>query len=57
MYTNNDDASWTLTGTDALLFSITSGGVLSFNSAPDFEVPGDDNGDNDKKSQFQNVYI
>ena len=34
-------------GDDAALFSITSGGVLSFNSAPDFENPGDLNQDNE----------
>ncbi|MCI0749754.1 MAG: cadherin domain-containing protein, partial [Nevskiales bacterium] len=34
-------------GADAALFTIDSGtGVLSFISAPDFEVPGDDDGDN-----------
>ena len=29
----------TLGGTDAGLFSITDGGTLSFNTAPDFEMP------------------
>ena len=32
---------WTLGGVDALLFSIT-GGVLSFEESPDFEMPSDD---------------
>ena len=35
--------STTLAGTDAALFSLTSGGVLTFNTAQDFETP-DDNG-------------
>ena len=33
-------------GVDAGLFEITDGGVLSFVSVPDFERPGDDNGNN-----------
>ena len=33
-------------GSDAALFEITNAGVLSFISAPDFEKPGDANGDN-----------
>ena len=34
-------ATWTLNGgADASLFSITSAGVLSFDSAPDYETPG-----------------
>jgi serralysin len=33
-------------GTDQAKFGITSGGVLSFTSAPDFEAPTDSNGDN-----------
>ena len=33
-------------GDDISLFSITNGGVLTFNSAPDFEKPSDANGDN-----------
>jgi serralysin len=33
-------------GADQAKFSITSGGVLSFNSAPNFEAPTDSNGDN-----------
>ena len=34
-------------GVDSGRFSITSGGVLSFVSAPDFEVPADSDGDNE----------
>ncbi|MEM9155552.1 MAG: malectin domain-containing carbohydrate-binding protein, partial [Cyanobacteria bacterium P01_F01_bin.33] len=35
-------------GDDASLFSINAGdGIVTFKSAPDFEVPGDANGDND----------
>jgi hypothetical protein len=33
-------------GADQARFGITSGGALSFNSAPDFEAPNDTNGDN-----------
>ncbi len=41
-----DALSYSITGgTDSALFSITSGGVLSFNSAPDFETPTDANSD------------
>lgn len=45
------DASSTITysitgGVDHSLFSIT-GGVLSFSAAPDYEAPGDDDGNND----------
>ncbi len=41
-----DALSYSITGgTDSALFSITSGGVLSFNSAPDFENPTDANSD------------
>ena len=39
--------SWSLTGTDAGDFSISSAGVLRFASAPDFENPTD-NGDNNE---------
>ena len=41
-----DDAMWTLMGDDAGDFSISSAGVLSFRSSPDFEAPMDDGGDN-----------
>lgn len=33
-------------GADAALFSITATGALRFNAAPDFDLPGDANGDN-----------
>lgn len=33
-------------GTDAALFSITTAGALRFNAAPDYDLPGDANGDN-----------
>ncbi len=39
-------------GTDQSLFTIdTSTGVVTFNAAPDFEAPGDANGDNDYELQ------
>ena len=47
---SDPDASTTLTyslsGTDSSLFAISSSGVLTFNSAPDYETPGDADGDN-----------
>lgn len=33
-------------GADAALFSITTAGALRFNTAPDYDAPGDANGDN-----------
>ena len=39
--------SWSLTGTDAGDFSISSAGVLRFASAPDFENPTDNGNDNE----------
>ena len=40
--------SWTLEGTDADVFDISSGGgVLTFKSSPDYEMPADANTDND----------
>lgn len=33
-------------GADATLFSITAAGALRFNAAPDYDLPGDANGDN-----------
>ena len=43
-----DSLSWSLTGggADSGLFTLSPAGVLSFNSAPNFESPGDANGDN-----------
>ena len=44
---DNDPLSYSLSGTDAALFTIDPNtGVVSFNNAPDFEAPGDDGGDN-----------
>ena len=45
---DGDTLIYGLSGTDAALFTIDgSTGVVSFRAAPDFEMPGDDNGDND----------
>ncbi len=38
--------TYTLSGTDASKFSITSGGVISFVTPPDFEAPTDNGGNN-----------
>ena len=38
--------TWSVSGDDAGQFSISSGGVLSFNTAPDFENPADTGGNN-----------
>ena len=46
-YTAGGNPSWRLTGDDSGDFSIDSGGVLSFNSPPDYESPADANTDND----------
>lgn len=43
---DNDPLSFELSGVDAGLFSVDGNGVVTFNSAPDFEMPGDDGGDN-----------
>ena len=43
---NSTGHSYTIGGTDALLFNLTSSGTLSFRSAPDFEAAGDGDGDN-----------
>ena len=37
---------YSISGTDASLFSISSSGVLTFNAAPDYEAPADSNSDN-----------
>ena len=37
----SDSATWSLSGDDARLFSITAGGELSFRAAPDFEMQAD----------------
>ena len=47
---DSNQFTWDLTGTDANDFDITDGGVLAFNSPPDFETPtdrGSSSGDND----------
>ena len=38
-YTANGSPTWSLSGTDGDEFSIDAGGVLRFDSSPDFEVP------------------
>ncbi|MCZ8272044.1 MAG: Ig-like domain-containing protein, partial [Beijerinckiaceae bacterium] len=38
--------SWTLGGTDADLFNISSSGAVTFKAAPDFEAPADAGGNN-----------
>ena len=43
---DGDALSFALAGEDAALFGISEDGQLSFNTAPDFESPGDNNGDN-----------
>ena len=45
-YTANGNPTWRLTGADRDAFSIDSGGVLTFNSPPDYESPADANTDN-----------
>ena len=42
----SDSTTWSLSGADAGEFSISTGGVLSFSSTPDFENPADADGDN-----------
>lgn len=44
---NGDALTFTIDGgADAALFSITAGGALRFNTAPDYDLPGDADGDN-----------
>ena len=43
---NAASATWSLEGTDASVFDISSGGVLRFRNSPDFEIPVDNNTDN-----------
>ena len=65
---DGDPLSYSLSGTDAALFTIDANtGAVSFRAAPDFEAPGDDDGDNvydiivtasdDTNSTNQNVAI
>ncbi|MDB2556767.1 hypothetical protein N9X77_02230 [Luminiphilus sp.] len=42
---DSDDLSFTLSGADSDLFSVSSSGVVTFDSAPDYEVPTDSDGD------------
>lgn len=42
---DQDKLTFSLSGTDAALFSISSAGVLTFKAAPDFETKADDDGD------------
>ena len=39
-------STWSLSGTDSGKFEISTGGALTFEAKPDFEMPGDANGDN-----------
>ena len=43
---NGDTLSYSLSGDDASLFSISNQGVVTFNTAPDFENPSDGDTDN-----------
>ena len=45
-FSSNEDVTWSLSGNDSGLFSISNIGELSFNSAPDYESPGDSGTDN-----------
>ena len=45
-YSADVEFTWELSGTDADLFTLTSEGVLSFKSAPDYENPSDSDQDN-----------
>ena len=42
----DDDITWSVAGTDAARFSISSSGKLTFRSSPDYEAPNDANKDN-----------
>ena len=43
---DGDEVSWSVGGADAASFEISAEGVLRFLSPPDFEAPGDADGDN-----------
>ena len=43
---NGDSLTYSISGDDSSLMSISSAGVVTFNAAPDFEVPSDANADN-----------
>jgi hypothetical protein len=42
----NTNLTYSISGTDSSLFSISSSGVLTFKIAPDYETPGDADADN-----------
>ena len=42
----DDDITWSIAGTDAARFSISSSGELTFRSSPNYEAPNDANTDN-----------
>ena len=42
----DNDIAWSVAGTDAARFSISSSGELTFRSSPDYEAPNDANTDN-----------
>ena len=43
---DRESLRWSITGTDAALFQIDDSGELEFLQPPDFEMPGDQDGDN-----------
>jgi hypothetical protein len=43
---DNDSLTYTISGTDSSLFDISSTGVVTFSTAPDFEIPSDADSDN-----------
>ncbi len=43
---DGDSLTYSLSGTDSALFSVSSSGVVTFNTAPDYENPSDSNADN-----------
>ena len=43
---DGDSLTYSLSGTDSALFSVSSSGVVTFNTAPDYENPSDSNSDN-----------
>jgi gliding motility-associated-like protein len=45
-YTADETVTWSISGTDASKFSISASGVLTFSTAPDYEVPADADSNN-----------
>ena len=43
---DGDTLTYSLSGTDSSQFAVSSSGVVTFNSAPDYENPADSNTDN-----------